>query len=464
MKTPETADFNKITMKINMAKEKICSIYELKYDEHNFNKHTDEGLKLLEKSVEQNKFGRSILVDKDNNIIAGNGIVETARKLGKTKIRVVETSGEELVVVKRNDLHIDSKEGRELALADNATSAVNLQWNEEELAFAKENWGVHPDDWGVDVDWDKKDIETPKPLKLHDVYIVPPLSVLDTRKGYWQERKKIWKNLIGDEGETRLNAKNSINRGDNWDNKPYKNIPRNNVSILDPVMAELSCRWFGVDKGNCFDPFAGDSVFGFVSSYIGMNFTGIELREEQAKVNNERTSGLPARYICDDSRNILSHIEKNSQDFMFSCPPYFNLEVYSDDKRDISTSASYEDFINDIECIFSKSIECLKDNRFAVVIVGDVRDKKTGRYYCFPDDIKNIFAKNGMVLYNDIVLLQQIGQAVLRANAYMRNRKVVKVHENVLVFYKGKTSEIKNVYPKLSFKNMEDYASEDMES
>lgn len=132
-----------------MAKEKIGSIDELKYDEHNFNKHTDEGLKLLEKSVEQNKFGRSILVDKDNNIIAGNGIVETARKLGKTKIRVVETSGEELVVVKRNDLHIDSKEGRELALADNATSAANLQWNEEELAFAKENWGVQPDDWGV---------------------------------------------------------------------------------------------------------------------------------------------------------------------------------------------------------------------------------------------------------------------------------------------------------------------------
>lgn len=145
---------------ITMAKEKIGSIDELKYDEHNFNKHTDEGLKLLEKSVEQNKFGRSILVDKDNNIIAGNGIVETARKLGKTKIRVVETSGDELVVVKRNDLHIDSKEGRELALADNATAAANLQWNEEELAFAKENWGVQPDDWGVDIDFTENKKET----------------------------------------------------------------------------------------------------------------------------------------------------------------------------------------------------------------------------------------------------------------------------------------------------------------
>lgn len=129
---------------------KLKSIDDLKFDEHNFNKHTKDGMSLLEKSVREHNFGRSILVDKDNNIIAGNGIVETAKKLDKTKIKVVETTGDELVVVKRTDVDINSKAGREMALADNATSANDLAWNEEELALAEKMWDVDIAGWGVD--------------------------------------------------------------------------------------------------------------------------------------------------------------------------------------------------------------------------------------------------------------------------------------------------------------------------
>ena len=124
------------------------TIDDLKFDERNFNLHTEKGMRLLEKSVKEHKFGRSILVDKNNNIIAGNGVAETAKKLNG-KIKVVETTGDELVVVKRNDVDLDSPQGREMALADNAVSAANLNWDIEELEKANSDFDLDMADWGV---------------------------------------------------------------------------------------------------------------------------------------------------------------------------------------------------------------------------------------------------------------------------------------------------------------------------
>lgn len=124
-------------------------IEQLKFDDHNFNLHTQDGMQKLEKSVTDYGYGRSILLDKDDNIIGGNGVVETAKKMGLKKVRVVETEGDELIAVKRKDLSINSKEGRSLALADNAVAAANLQWNKDELEKARTEWDITPEDWGV---------------------------------------------------------------------------------------------------------------------------------------------------------------------------------------------------------------------------------------------------------------------------------------------------------------------------
>lgn len=132
-----------------MAKQ--STIEELKFDTKNFNKHTEFGMSLLEKSLRQNGAGRSILVDKDNNIIAGNGIVEAAQNAGITKTKVIEVQGDELVVVKRTDLALDSKQGREMALADNATAAADLSWDYEQLEQAAKDFNLETGDWGVNV-------------------------------------------------------------------------------------------------------------------------------------------------------------------------------------------------------------------------------------------------------------------------------------------------------------------------
>lgn len=131
---------------------------ELIPDDKNLNKHTQYGMSLLEKSVRGHKFGRSILVDKNNRIIAGNGIVETAANIGAEDIRIIETTGDELVVVKRTDVDLDTKEGREMALADNATSSADLEWDADNIKAIEEEFEIDADEWGVVID----DIEEQK--------------------------------------------------------------------------------------------------------------------------------------------------------------------------------------------------------------------------------------------------------------------------------------------------------------
>lgn len=128
----------------------VVDIDTLSQDDHNFNKGTEAGKKLMKKSFEQFGAGRSILVDKDNRIIAGNKSQMAAIEAGIKKVRVIETTGDELIAVKRTDIELDSKEGRELALADNLTTQVNLSWDGAELAGVKEQYGIDLEGWGAD--------------------------------------------------------------------------------------------------------------------------------------------------------------------------------------------------------------------------------------------------------------------------------------------------------------------------
>ena len=129
--------------------KKIDTLADLTPDGENFNKHTEFGQKLLEDSLRKFGAGRSVLVDKDGNIIAGNSTTETAAAIGMEDVIVVPTDGKKLVVVQRTDLSLDSPEGRELALADNMTALKGIDLD---LAKVQETLG---DDlakaWGMDI-------------------------------------------------------------------------------------------------------------------------------------------------------------------------------------------------------------------------------------------------------------------------------------------------------------------------
>lgn len=106
-----------------------ANIADLIADDQNANNGTEYGDRILEKSLQKLGAGRSVLVDKDGRLIAGNKTAMKAAEIGLNKAIVVETTGDELVVVKRVDVTLDSKQGRELALADNKVGQSNLEWD-----------------------------------------------------------------------------------------------------------------------------------------------------------------------------------------------------------------------------------------------------------------------------------------------------------------------------------------------
>lgn len=348
--------------------------------------------------------------------------------------------------------HLTDEQRRAYALVHNQLT-MNSDFDTELLEMELDAIAdIDMSEFGFDIDIDDGssfDSDNQEGTSLVERFVVPPFSVLDTRQGYWKDRKQWWNDQIGDTGQAR-----NIERATS-----YEDDSLNKASVLDPVLAEVIVRWFMPHAGKCFDTFAGDTSFGYVSASLGNEYTGIELRQEQCQFNSEATSGMSATYICDDGCNVFEHVEPDSQDLFFSCPPYYDLEVYSDLDRDASNQDTYEDFYAIIDTAFERAVQCLRDNRFAVIVASDVRDKKSGGYYDFTGDIKATFRRCGLTLYNELVLLDAVGTARLRANRYMRNRKVVRVHQHVLVFYKGNTSKIQTEFPVIEV----DYEGDDLE-
>ncbi len=148
-----------------MAKVIETTIESLIPDSKNFNKGTEFGGHLIEKSLRDFGAGRSILLDKNNNIIAGNKTTENCANIGLEKVVIVETTGDTLVAVKRKDVDINTPKGREMALADNATAAANLEWDEPVMQEVAEMMDIDLSDWGIDLDQSAPGDGEPKPEK-----------------------------------------------------------------------------------------------------------------------------------------------------------------------------------------------------------------------------------------------------------------------------------------------------------
>ena len=210
------------------------------------------------------------------------------------------------------------------------------------------------------------------------------------------------------------------------------------TSIFDPVLCELAYTWFTAPGGHILDPFAGGSVRGIVAAYLGRRYTGIDLRPEQIEANEQQAAAIvPGRSPRWIVGNSLDAIPAEDFDFIFTCPPYYDLEVYSDDPEDLSNKDTYEGFLVDYRAIIAQAVARLRDDRFACVVVGDVRDKK-GMYRNFVADTIAAFRDTGMGLYNEAILVTAVGSLSIRVGKqFTSGRKLGKTHQNVLVFVKG---------------------------
>jgi hypothetical protein len=268
---------------------------------------------------------------------------------------------------------------------------------------------------------------------LRDKFIEPPFSILDTKSGNWQKRKRLW---------ISKGLKSEVGRDSKVINMGTTAVEKNSaeyVSVFDPALCEVLYHWFCPEGGSILDPFAGGSVRGIVANYLGYKYSGIDIRQEQVDSNREQANDIlpitnqPQWYVG-DSNKLLEDNWQNKFDMVMSCPPYADLEVYSDLEGDISNKP-YSQFLELYESIIKKSCSLLKIGGYACFVVGEVRDKN-GFYIGFVPDTIKAFEKCGMRFYNEAILLNAIASASMRANGNMKSQKLVKVHQNILIFKK----------------------------
>jgi DNA modification methylase len=363
------------------------------------------------------------------------------------------------------------------------------EWNDASLALLLEELQKQ----GADVEttgWSKEEVErllAPDDKKggpsLAERFLVPPFSILDARQGYWRKRKMSWLSLglKGEIGRGKNLLKRSLQERVAMQGGGYEEARQRvkqakedgkleeleggskGTSIFDPVLCEIAYRWFCPREGRILDPFAGGSVRGLVAASLGHPYVGIDLRAEQVQANEAQwlemqeklpqlvqaegkpTSKAPApKWITGDSVETLAprnkaKIGQEDFDLLFTCPPYADLEVYSDDPKDLSTM-KYPDFNRAYASIIIQASKRLKQDRFAVIVVGEVRDQ-AGFNRNFVSDTIAAFEACGLRYYNEAILITSAGTLPLRAaRIFNAGRKLGKTHQNVLVFVKGDPS------------------------
>lgn len=288
----------------------------------------------------------------------------------------------------------------------------------------------------------------------------PPFSILNTISWDWQRRKDEWESL---------GIYSTVGR----DVKRYNATPTNvfssrgkeakqaeSISTFDPFLCELMYKWFSKEGMSILDPFAGGSVRGIVASILGRKYFGVDLSKTQVEANRQQYDQLQESYSdisgdCEwftgDSYDLLADLSLGF-DMVFTCPPYYNMEKYSSDDRDLSNLPTYEEFLSRYSLILSRSADMLKPNSFFVIVVSEIRKDShniaESDFYGFvPDTICILKNQCGLKYYNEIILENNIGSLPIRApKNFNRSRKIGRHHQNILVFYKGDLSKIEQKF------------------
>jgi DNA modification methylase len=455
-------------------------------------------------SIERFGFTSPPLIDETTGLLAaGHGRLDQLQTMkdagakAPERITVDPATGNWLVPVVRGLAFKNEKELEAYLIADNRTTELG-GWLTPELlrilqeqadAGTLEGTGFNPDDLARILESMQPPPEPDQAgarRTLAEDFLIPPFSILDTRQGYWQARKAAWLALgieshIG-RGENLLKMSETVLEPDPAKRKarfdqtasktsglafgmtmhPYDGTDPQTAasgagtSIFDPVLCELAYRWFVPAGGRVLDPFAGGSVRGIVAEFLGYKYTGIDLRKEQVEANRAQADKLkigPPQWVCANSLELGAYAEKAvipaEYDFIFSCPPYYDLEQYSDDEADLSNAKDYRAFLDIYRPIIVAAVALLKPDRFACFVVGDIRDK-VGFYRNFVGSTIEAFERAGATLYNYAILVNTVGSLPVRIRRQVEGfRKLGKCHQDVLVFYKGDPRKIPEHFPLL---------------
>lgn len=283
-------------------------------------------------------------------------------------------------------------------------------------------------------------------LTIANRFTMVPFSFLDTRKEDWRSRKRMWLET-GLQSELGRDAR-TFGASGGADEVTQKILAvSDGISIFDPVLCEMAYRWFCPMGGHVLDPFAGGSVRGIVSAVTRRRYTGIDLSERQILENRRQVplfenqglikDGYQPSWIVSDSA-LMDYVLPDAYraDFVWSCPPYFDLERYSDDPADLS-NMDWSEFVDTYREIIRLAVGRLRNNRFAGFVVGEIRDGK-GMYRNFVGETIRAFEDAGARYYNEACLVNMVGTLALRVGKqFDATRKIGRTHQTVLIFVKG---------------------------
>lgn len=260
-----------------------------------------------------------------------------------------------------------------------------------------------------------------KRLSMSDRIGFLPISIW---KPNWEIVKTL-KALVGDAGETR----NLVGKKMQLLGSKYT------TSIFNPHLAQMILSAYCPAKAKIYDAFAGGGTRGFIATAMGHDYTGVEIRQDEVDriIKQQGELLAPFAIICDDSR--FYPIDEGLYDFSYSCPPYYDLEVYSTIDGDMSNVSTYEEFLGMLKQSLEVTYKGLKEGALCVWVVGNFR-KNDGSLRHFNGDTVRLAQEVGFSLWDELIFWGASDVAASRSGQFIANRKSVRVHEYILIFKK----------------------------
>ncbi len=306
--------------------------------------------------------------------------------------------------------------------------------------YLKKNSDIAPDELqniinGLPSDFFKNNLEFSTIEKSYDGKVIVKSKMID-KLGFfptslWKPDKDITKqlkNIVSDTSQSRkvLNSNTNHRRS---------GVNGGKASIFNPHLAQMILSGYCSPNSKIYDPFGGGGTRGFISTKMGHDYTGIELRNEEVdRVKSMFDKwGINFNMKVDDSRKYIPL--ESSFDFSFTCPPYYDMEHYSKIDGDLSNYETYDVFLNELKKVVKNTYQCLKKGSFSVWVVGNFRDKH-GNLKHFNGDFVKIAESVGFNLWDEIIWAGASNVALTRCGNFESNRKCVRMHEYIIILKK----------------------------
>lgn len=256
-------------------------------------------------------------------------------------------------------------------------------------------------------------------ISVKDQFGFLPLSVIKPTN----ESKSKWSEAYLDDGEVEIRKESG------------GAIKELKMSEFHAGVAENIVRFWSLPGARIVDPFAGRATRAVVANKLGRDYWGYEISPKTHKRVNDHFQKLeinPTVHLGDGT--TLEYTEDNFADFIYTCPPYYNIEEYESVNGQLSDCETYDSFMGFIGRCADNCFRVLKNGAFCVWVVADFR--QDGKLVDFHGDTIKSFQKAGFD-YHDIIIMENISPfATLTTYQAACKRYAPKVHEYILVFRK----------------------------